>query len=150
MMTWKQYSALDWKMQIQRNLDAAYNNIMMFSDMTVGSSRGWQLLVLIVSSQHGFKDAETIVDFALDEAGGMDQLDLLKLKVVLQIASNNPKQAPTLPYASSTLPSAMFVPPSSVAFFLAATAFIFASLARRRPFNLCPSCHSTSRACLKP
>ncbi|CAJ1973471.1 unnamed protein product [Sphenostylis stenocarpa] len=78
---------------IQRNLDAAYNNIMMFSDMTVGSSRGWKLLALIVSAQKRFKDAETIVDFALDEAGGMDQLDLLRLKAVLQIAQLQPRQA---------------------------------------------------------
>lgn len=78
---------------IQRNLDAAYNNIMMYSDMTVGSSRGWQLLALILSAQQRFKDAETIVDFALDEAGGMDQLELLRLKAVLQIAQMQPKQA---------------------------------------------------------
>ncbi|KAG5065333.1 hypothetical protein AAZX31_04G044800 [Glycine max] len=78
---------------IQRNLDAAYNNIMMSSDMTVGSSRGWQLLALIVSAQQRFKDAETIVDCALDESGGMDQLELLRLKAVLQIAQRQPKQA---------------------------------------------------------
>ncbi|RDX60187.1 Protein NPGR1, partial [Mucuna pruriens] len=78
---------------IHRNLDAAYNNIMMYSDMTVGSSRGWQLLALIVSAQQRFKDAETVVDFALDESGGMDQLKLLRLKAVLQIAQEQPKQA---------------------------------------------------------
>jgi len=78
---------------IQRNLDAAYNNIMTFSDMSAGSSRGWQLLALIVSALQRFKDAETIVDFALDEAGGMDQLDLLRLKAVLQIAQQQPRQA---------------------------------------------------------
>ncbi|KAJ1430387.1 Tetratricopeptide-like helical domain superfamily [Sesbania bispinosa] len=79
---------------IQRNLDAAYDNIMMCPDMIVGSSRrGWQLLALIVSAQQRFKDAETIVDFALDEAGGMDQLELLRLKAVLQIAQQQPKQA---------------------------------------------------------
>ncbi|BAT77916.1 hypothetical protein LR48_Vigan04g242000 [Vigna angularis] len=78
---------------IQRNLDAAYNNIMTFSDMSAGSSRGWQLLALIVSALQRFKDAETIVDFALDEAGGMDQLDLLRLKAVLQISQQQPRQA---------------------------------------------------------
>ncbi|TKY74972.1 Tetratricopeptide repeat protein 7A [Spatholobus suberectus] len=78
---------------IQRNLDAAYNNTMMYSDMTVGSSRWWQLLALIVSAQQRFEDAETIVDFALDEAGGMDQLEPLRLKAVLQIAQQQPKQA---------------------------------------------------------
>ncbi|KAL3013271.1 hypothetical protein AAZX31_06G043200 [Glycine max] len=78
---------------IQRNLDAAYNNIMMYSDMTVGSSRGWQLLALIISAQQRFKDAETIVDFALDDSGGMDQLELLRLKAVLQISQQQPKEA---------------------------------------------------------
>ncbi|TKY57896.1 Tetratricopeptide repeat protein 7A [Spatholobus suberectus] len=62
--------------------------------MMAGSSRrGWQLLALIVSAQQWFKDAETIVDFALDEAGGIDQLELLRLKAVLQITQQQPKQA---------------------------------------------------------
>ncbi|MED6138243.1 hypothetical protein PIB30_072441 [Stylosanthes scabra] len=79
---------------IQRNLDAAFNNIMMYSDMTVGSSRrGWQLLALIVSAQQRFKDSEMIVDFALDDTEKMDQLELLRLKAVLQIAQQKPKQA---------------------------------------------------------
>ncbi|XP_027356019.1 protein NPGR1-like isoform X2 [Abrus precatorius] len=78
---------------IQRNLDAAYNNVIMYSDVIVGSSRGLQLLALIVSAQQRFKDAETIVDFALDEAGRMDQLELLRLKAVFQIAQQQPKQA---------------------------------------------------------
>ena len=79
---------------IQRNLDAAFDNVMMYSDMTVGSSkRGWQLLALIVSAQQRFKDAETIVDFALDETERIDQLELLRLKAVLQIAQQKPKQA---------------------------------------------------------
>ncbi|OIW14912.1 hypothetical protein TanjilG_30631 [Lupinus angustifolius] len=78
----------------QRNLDAAYDNIMIYSDVTIGSSaRGWQLLALIVSAQQRFKDAETIVDFALDEAGRTDQLELLRLKAVLQISQQQPKQA---------------------------------------------------------
>ncbi|XP_061358022.1 protein NPGR1-like [Gastrolobium bilobum] len=79
---------------MQRNLNAAYDNIMMYSDMMVGSSRrGWQLLALIVSAQQRFKDAETVVDFALDEVGRIDQLELLRLKAVLQIAQKQPKQA---------------------------------------------------------
>lgn len=79
---------------IQRNLDAAYQNIMRYSDMMVGSStRGWQLLALIVSAQQRFKDAETIVEFGLDDTGSVDQLELLRLKAVLQIAQQQPKQA---------------------------------------------------------
>ncbi|RDY09401.1 Protein NPGR1 [Mucuna pruriens] len=79
---------------IQRNLNAAYDNIMMYSDMVASSSkRGWQLLALVVSAQQQFKDAETIVDFALDESGGIDQLELLRLKAVLQITQQQPKKA---------------------------------------------------------
>lgn len=79
---------------VQRNLDAAFDYAMMFSDMVVGSSgRGWKLLALIASAQQRFKDAETIVDFALDEAEKMDQLELLRLKAVLQVSQERPKQA---------------------------------------------------------
>ncbi|KAF7830542.1 protein NPGR1 [Senna tora] len=86
--------SLGMEYAVQRNLDAAYENAMMYSDMVVGSSgRGWQLLALIVSAQQRFTDAETIVDFALDESGRMDQLQLLRLKAVLQIAQQQPKQA---------------------------------------------------------
>lgn len=79
---------------VQRNLDAAFNNAMKYSDMMAGSSgQGWKLLTLVVSAEQRFKDAETIVDFALDEAGRVDQLELLRLKAVLQVAQENPKQA---------------------------------------------------------
>lgn len=79
---------------VQRNLDAAFDYAMTYSDMMVGSSgRGWKLLALVVSAQNRFKDAETIVDFALDEATRMDQLELLRLKAVLEVAKEQPKQA---------------------------------------------------------
>ncbi|PWA93057.1 Tetratricopeptide-like helical [Artemisia annua] len=79
---------------IQRNLDTAFNNVMLYSDMVVGSSaKGFKLLALIVSAEQRFGDAETIVDFGLDETGKMDQLELLRLKAVLQIARGKPKQA---------------------------------------------------------
>ncbi|XP_057974954.1 protein NPGR1 [Malania oleifera] len=79
---------------MQRNLYAAFDNVMLYSDMVAGSSiKGWKLLALIISAEQRFKDAETIVDLALDEAGKMDQLELLQLKAVLQIAREQPKQA---------------------------------------------------------
>ncbi|KAI5354332.1 hypothetical protein L3X38_007227 [Prunus dulcis] len=79
---------------VQRNLDAAFNNAMKYSNMMAGSSgQGWKLLALVVSAEQRFKDAETIVDFALDEAGRVDQLELLRLKAVLQVAQEHPKQA---------------------------------------------------------
>ncbi|KAM3736340.1 hypothetical protein ACB098_10G155500 [Castanea mollissima] len=79
---------------LQRNLDRAFDYTMMYSDMVAGSSgKGWKLLALVLSAEQRFNDAETMVDFALDEAGMMDQLELLRLKAVLQIAQEQPKQA---------------------------------------------------------
>lgn len=79
---------------IQRNLDAAFGKMMVYSDMLAGSSaKGFKLLALIVSAEQRFEDAETIVDIALDETGRIDQLELLRLKAVLQIAQEQPKQA---------------------------------------------------------
>ncbi|KAI7745915.1 hypothetical protein M8C21_005543 [Ambrosia artemisiifolia] len=79
---------------IQRNLDVAFSNMMLYSDMVAGSSpKGFTLLALIVSAEQRFKDAETIVDIALDETGRIGQLELLRLKAVLQIAQEQPKQA---------------------------------------------------------
>ncbi|KAJ0024075.1 hypothetical protein Pint_08643 [Pistacia integerrima] len=79
---------------VQRNLDMAFDNALMFSDTVVGNTvKGWKLLALILSAEQRLKDAETIVDFALDEGGKMDQLELHRLKAVLQIAQEHPKQA---------------------------------------------------------
>ena len=78
----------------QRNLDVAFDNAMMYSGTVAGSTgRGWKLLALVLSAEQRFDDAETIVDFALDEAGMIDQLGFLRLKAVLQIAQEQPKQA---------------------------------------------------------
>ncbi|XWS21292.1 hypothetical protein CRYUN_Cryun30bG0043100 [Craigia yunnanensis] len=79
---------------VQRNLDVAFDNAMAYSNMvTENSGRGWRLLALILSADRRFKDAETILEFALDEAGRLDQLELLRLRAVLQIAQERPKQA---------------------------------------------------------
>ncbi|GKV10360.1 hypothetical protein SLEP1_g21736 [Rubroshorea leprosula] len=79
---------------VQRNLDAAFNNAIKYNDMVAESSgKGWKLLALILSAEQRFKDAETITEFALDEAARLDKLELLRLKAVLQIAQQRPKQA---------------------------------------------------------
>lgn len=79
---------------LQRNLDVAFDNALMYAEMVAGNSvKGWKLLALVVSAEQRFKDAETIVEVALDEAGRMDQFELLRLKAVLQIAQEQPKQA---------------------------------------------------------
>ncbi|XWS25510.1 hypothetical protein CRYUN_Cryun27aG0074400 [Craigia yunnanensis] len=79
---------------VQRNLDVAFDNAMAYSNMvTENSGRVWRLLALILSADRRFKDAETILEFALDEAGRLDQLEVLRLRAVLQIAQEGPKQA---------------------------------------------------------
>ncbi|XP_042509518.1 protein NPGR1 isoform X2 [Macadamia integrifolia] len=79
---------------VQRNLTAATENTTNYLDMVGGSSlRGWKLLALLVSAEQRFKDAETIIDLALDDAGRRDQLELLRLKAVLQISQEQPKTA---------------------------------------------------------
>uniref|UniRef100_A0A803N1D9 Uncharacterized protein n=1 Tax=Chenopodium quinoa TaxID=63459 RepID=A0A803N1D9_CHEQI len=78
----------------QRNLDASFGYTKLYSNTMVGNSgKGWKLLALVASAQQQFEDAEDIVDIALDETTGIDQLQLLRLKAVLQIAQDNPKQA---------------------------------------------------------
>lgn len=78
----------------QRNLDASFGYTKLYSNMVVGSSgKGWKLLALVASAQQQFEDAQDIIDIALDETTGVDQLQLLRLKAVLQIAQENPKQA---------------------------------------------------------
>lgn len=79
---------------IQRNIHQAFDNVMMYCDTAVGNfSRGWKLLALILSAEQRLEDAMTIVDFALEEAGKIDQFELLRIKAVLQITQEQPKQA---------------------------------------------------------
>ncbi|KAL8490158.1 hypothetical protein ACS0TY_025894 [Phlomoides rotata] len=79
---------------LQRNLSSAFDQAMVYSKMVGGSSaRGWKLLALIASAEQRLKDAEAIIDLALDETGNVEQLELLKLKAVIQIAQEQPKQA---------------------------------------------------------
>ncbi|KAK8681647.1 hypothetical protein V6N13_054049 [Hibiscus sabdariffa] len=85
---------LSFENAVQRNLDVAFDNAMVYSNMvSEDSGRGWRLLALILSADRRFKDAETILEFALDEVGSLDQLELLRLRAVLQIAQERPKEA---------------------------------------------------------
>ncbi|XP_051123555.1 protein NPGR1 [Andrographis paniculata] len=79
---------------VQRNLNLAFDQAMQFQRSTAGSSvRGWELLALIASADQRLKDAEAIIDLALEETGRVDQLKFLRLKAILQIAQQQPKQA---------------------------------------------------------
>ncbi|KAL4273027.1 hypothetical protein GQ457_13G020460 [Hibiscus cannabinus] len=85
---------LSYENAVQRNLDVAFDNAMVYSNMvSEDSGRGWRLLALILSADRRFKDAETILEFALDEVGSLDQLELLRLRAVLQISQERPKEA---------------------------------------------------------
>lgn len=78
----------------QRKLDAGFDYAKMYCNMMAGSSaRGWELLALIASAQKQFEDAEDVIEIALDETTNIDLLKLLRLKAVVQIAQENPKQA---------------------------------------------------------
>lgn len=79
---------------VQRNLNVALENVKKHLDMVGGSSaRCWKLLALIISAKQCLKDAEHIVDIALDEMGRKDQLEFLRLKAILQVAQAQPKHA---------------------------------------------------------
>ena len=79
---------------VQRNLDEALENAKKYLHMMGGSSvRCWKLLALIISAEQCFKDAEDIVDIALDEMGKKDQIEFLRLKAILQVAQAQPKRA---------------------------------------------------------
>ncbi|KAH6822117.1 no pollen germination related 1 [Perilla frutescens var. hirtella] len=79
---------------VQRNLTSAFEQAMLHSKMSAGSSaRGWKLLALIASAEQRLLDAEAIVDLALDETGSVEQLELLRIKALVQIAQEQPKQA---------------------------------------------------------
>ncbi|KAF6139075.1 hypothetical protein GIB67_010801 [Kingdonia uniflora] len=79
---------------MQRNLNEASENARLYSEMIGGScEKGWKLLSLVVSAEQRFKDAETIVDLALNETGRREQLEFLRLKAVIQIAQEQPKHA---------------------------------------------------------
>lgn len=79
---------------IQRNINAAFDYMMLHSDMAVESSGGgWKLLALILSAQHRFSDVETVIELASSEAGDLDHLELLRLKAALQTSQQQPRQA---------------------------------------------------------
>ncbi|XP_047316353.1 protein NPGR1 [Impatiens glandulifera] len=78
----------------QRNLTVAFDSVMLYSSMMAGgSTKGWKLLSQILSAEQRFEDAEIIVDLAIDETEKIDQFSLLRLKAVLQVSQEQPKEA---------------------------------------------------------
>ncbi|KAL4181523.1 hypothetical protein AMTRI_Chr12g237760 [Amborella trichopoda] len=79
---------------VQRNLTEALDNVTKFLEVVGGSLvEGWRLLALVLSAEQQFKDAETIVDIALDETEKDESLRFLRLKAMLQISEGQPSQA---------------------------------------------------------
>ncbi|KAL8172052.1 hypothetical protein V2J09_023856 [Rumex salicifolius] len=79
---------------VQRNLNSALEYTMLCSSL-VGESwaKAWKLLALVLSAQHRFKDAETVIQLASNEGDEMDHLELLRLKANLQVSQQQPRQA---------------------------------------------------------
>lgn len=78
----------------QRNLQMALDGAVEYSSMMGGvSTRGWKHLATVLSAEKRLKEAETILDFTMEEAGEIEKLELLKLKALLQTAQDQPKQA---------------------------------------------------------
>jgi tetratricopeptide (TPR) repeat protein len=71
----------------QRKLDVALYYAKHLLKLESGSTiRGWLLLARILSAQRLYKDAETVINAALDQTGKWDQGELLRTKAKLQIA----------------------------------------------------------------
>ncbi|KAF7804614.1 protein NPGR2-like [Senna tora] len=78
----------------QRKLDAALDHAKCCLELEAGSNvKGWLLLARILSAQHRFLDAESIIDAALDQTGKWNQGDLLRTKAKLQIAQGQLRSA---------------------------------------------------------
>ncbi|XP_065851106.1 protein NPG1 [Euphorbia lathyris] len=78
----------------QRNLNAALHCAKQFIDATGGSIlKGWRLLVLVLSAQQRFPEAEVVTDAALDETAKWEQGPLLRLKARLKVSQSLPMDA---------------------------------------------------------
>ncbi|KAK8937407.1 hypothetical protein KSP39_PZI012166 [Platanthera zijinensis] len=79
---------------MQRNLNLARDYAIRYLDMMAGCSvSGWRLLALVVSAEQNLKEAEAIIDLAIDESGELEQLEFLRLKAILQVEQEELKGA---------------------------------------------------------
>ncbi|KAL2348810.1 hypothetical protein Fmac_002810 [Flemingia macrophylla] len=78
----------------QRNLRAALRSARHFFNETGGSVlKAWILLVLILSAQQRYSEAEVVTDAALDQTARWEQGPLLRLKAKLKISQSQPMDA---------------------------------------------------------
>lgn len=77
-----------------RNLNVALRYAKRFIDATGGSiSKGWRLLVMILSAQQRYSEAEAVTDAALNVTAKWEQGPLLRLKAKLKISESLPMDA---------------------------------------------------------
>lgn len=77
-----------------RNLNAALHYAKKYVDTTGGSIlKGWRLLILVLSAQQRFSEAQVVTDAALDETAKWDQGTLLKMKAKLKTSQSLHKDA---------------------------------------------------------
>jgi len=78
----------------QRNMHAALKCAKEFIDVTGGSvSKGWRLLLLVLSAQQRYSEAEVVTDAALDETAKWEQGPLLRIRAKLKVAQALPMEA---------------------------------------------------------
>ncbi|XP_043704818.1 protein NPGR2-like [Telopea speciosissima] len=78
----------------QRRLNVALYYAKQLLELEADSNvKGWLLLARILSSQQRYKDAETVINTALDQTGKWDQGELLRTKAKLQIAQGQLRNA---------------------------------------------------------
>ncbi|KAG8093106.1 hypothetical protein GUJ93_ZPchr0012g20972 [Zizania palustris] len=78
----------------QRNMHAALKCAKEFIDATGGSvSKGWRLLLMVLSAQQRYSEAEVVTDAALDETTKWEQGPLLRIRAKLKVAQSLPMEA---------------------------------------------------------
>lgn len=78
----------------QRNLHAARENLVKYIEFVGGGSvKGWRLLALVLSAEQDLKGAELVVDLSITHTGIEDQLELLRMKSLLQVHQEQAKDA---------------------------------------------------------
>jgi len=85
--------SLGIELAVQRKLDEAKDVAVKYVELMGGSSvNGWRLLALVVSAEQ-VERAESVVDLAIAHTGIEDQLELLQMKAVLQVAQEQTRDA---------------------------------------------------------
>ncbi|KAG0470323.1 hypothetical protein HPP92_017023 [Vanilla planifolia] len=78
----------------QLNINGAIRCTKTFLDATGGAMlKGWRLLILLLSAQRRYLEAEVVTDAALDEISKWEQGPLLRIKAKIKVAESLPMDA---------------------------------------------------------